>query len=115
MNYIEDLGPISLIPEELRNDFFFNVSEGFNTGYRVTLTIVNGSNNDPGQLILPNGFSRPTNVTISGENTAQMTVEYEYSPLSNPDVPIRSFNAVFRAVQILFNDQAPRRYLRLIQ
>lgn len=115
MNYTEDSGPILLIPEELQNNFFFNVGGGFNTGYRVTLTIVNGSNDDTGQLILPYGFSRPTDVTISGENTTQMTVEYEFSPLSNPEVPIDSFNAIFRAVQIFFSDQAPRRYLSLIQ
>ena len=114
MNYTEDSGPISLIPEELQNNFFFTFSGGFNTGYRVTLTIVNGSNNDAGQLILPNGFSGPNNVTISGENTPQITVKYEFSPLSNSSVPVESFNAIFRAVQILFNDQAPRRYLDVV-
>ena len=112
LNYTEDSGPISLIPEELQNNFFFTANNGFNTGYRVTLTIVNGSNNDTGQLILPNEFSRPTDVTISGENTSQITVEYAFSRLpSNPIVPIESFTAIFRAVQILFNDQAPRRYV----
>ena len=111
LNYTEDSDPVSLIPEELQNNFYFTFSGGFNVGYRVTLTILNGSNNDPGQLILPNEFTRPSDVTINGENTPQITVGYEYSPLSKPDVPVDSFNATFRAVQILFNDEAPRRYL----
>ena len=115
LNYTEDSGPILLIPEELQNNFFFNVTDELNTGYRVTLTIVNGSDDDGGQLILPNGFSPPTDVTINGENTSQLTVEYGFSSLpSNPIVAIEGFTAIFRAVQILFNDQAPRRYVDVI-
>ena len=109
LNYTEDTGPTLLIPESIHNEFFFNVTPGFNTGYRVTLTIVTGSNNDSGQLILPNGFTT-SSVTISGGNTSQIIVEY--SPLSfSRIVPLESFNEVFRAVQIQFKDNAPRRYV----
>ena len=115
LNYTEDTGPTLLIPESIHNEFFFNVTPGFNTGYRVTLTIVTGSNDDSGQLILPNGFSA-SGVTISGGNTSEITVEYVFSPSTNRTVPmnrtvpLESFNEVFRAVQILFSDNAPRRY-----
>lgn len=110
LNYTEDSGSILLIPQELQNSFSFTVSEGFNTGYLVTLTIVNRSNSDPGELILPNGFSA-SGVTINGANTSQITVEYIFSPLATDNtVPVDNFTAVFRAVQILFRSNAPRRY-----
>lgn len=110
LNYTEDTGPILLIPESIRNEFFFNDTGGFSTGYRVTLTILTGSNDDSGRLILPSGFTA-AGVTISGENTSEIIVEYEFSPLTNRIVPLESFNEVFRTVQILFSDDTPRRYV----
>lgn len=109
LNYTEDSGPVSLIPKDLQSEFFFDFSSDsmYNTGFSVTLNILNGSNNDPGQLILPNGFSA-VNVTIRGENSSRITVEY--SRMFSNYVPLKSFAAVFRNVSILFNDQAPRRY-----
>lgn len=110
LNYTEDSGPILLIPESLQNDFYFmeEVDIDFG-GYRVTLTIVAGSNDDEGQLILPSDFSA-SDVTISGANTSQITVEHPFDPLNIVPTPLDSFNAVFRAVQISFNDNTPRRY-----
>ena len=111
LNYTEGDGAILLIPESIQDKFFFRDTGGFSVGYRVTLTIVTGSNNDSGQLILPSGFSA-SNVTISGNNTSQIIVEYVFTPSTNmtvPLVPLESFNKVFRAVRILFSDDAPRR------
>ena len=106
LNYTEDSGPISLIPVDLQSGFSFNFAGDsmYNTGFSVTLSILNGSNNDPGQLILPNGFD----VTIMGEDSSRITVEY--SRMFSDNVPLEHFTAVFRNVSILFNDQAPRRY-----
>jgi len=111
LNYTEDSGPILLIPESLQNQFSFTGGEGFNVGYHVTLTIVMGSNDDPGQLILPNSFSAPSDVSISGVNSSEITVDF--SAMFSNSVPLDNFTAIFRAVQILFVDQAPRRYLTL--
>ena len=81
------------------------------SGYRVTLTIVTGSNDDVGRLILPSDISASaSDVTISGANTSQITVEHSYGRLNTDPTPLDSFNAVFRAVQISFNDSTPRRY-----
>lgn len=111
LNYTEDSGPILLIPENLQSGFFFTGGEGSNVGYRVTLTIVTGSNDDPGQLILPNDFSAPSNVSVRGVNSSEIIVEF--STMFSNYIPLDSFTAVFRAVRILFIDQAPRRYLAL--
>lgn len=112
LNYTEDSGPMFLIPQNLQDDFFFIAPMEFNVGYRVTLTIVTGSNDDPGQLILPNGFSDNAcnDVTISAENTSQITVESMYSFSSPDSVPLDCFDAVFKAVRMLFRDNASRRY-----
>ena len=109
LNYTEDSGPISLIPEDLQSGFFFNFAGDsmYNTGFSVTLTILNASNNDPGQLILPNQFSA-ANVEIMGDDSSRITLEY--SRMFSDNVPLESFDAVFINVNILSNDQAPRRY-----
>ena len=104
LTYIED-SIIPVIPESLQVNFSFTVDDGFNTGYRVTLTIVNGSST--GELLLPDGFTRP-DVSISDVNTSQITVEY--LPTFSDTAPVDSFNDIFRAVKIIFEDQAPRRY-----
>lgn len=107
LNYTEDSGLVSLIPETLQGGFFFTATEGFNIGYRVTLSIIDDV---LGELVLPNGFSQP-DVTITGQNTSRLTVSSMFLPNSSDSVPVNSFTAVFRAVKILFRDQAPRRYL----
>ena len=105
LNYTEDSGPIQLIPEDLQDDFSFTLDDGLNTGYRVTLTIINASNT--GRLLLPDNFTTP-GVSISGNNTSQITVEY--LPAFSFTAPVGSFIDTFRAVRIIFGDQAPRRY-----
>ena len=109
LNYTEDSDPILLIPESLQNEFSFMEDAEVDLGYRVTLTIVTGSNDDEGRLILPSDISA-SDVNINGANTSQITVEHSYGRFNTDPTPLDSFNAVFKAVQISFTDSTPRRY-----
>ena len=106
LNYTEDSGLISLIPEDIQNEFFF-ASRGVDTGYSVRLRIVTGSNNDSGKLVLTESFDVLTDgISITGNDTSAIFVQ---STAMFDNAPVTDFTTVFATVQLSFKDQAPRR------
>jgi len=107
LNYTEDSGLISLIPEDIQNEFFF-ANRGMDSGFSVRLRIITGSNDDPGTLVLPKDiYTLYPSIRITGSNTSTIFVQ---SAVEFDNAPVNNFTEVFRRVQISFADQAPRRY-----
>jgi len=110
LNYTEDSGLMSLIPEDVQDEFSF-ANRGVDTGYSVRLSIVRDSNDDPGRLVITESVETlPDSIGVSGNNTSTIFVQ---STAAFENAPVADFTNVFSTVQISFADQAPMRYIHV--